>query len=218
MLSSSTYSPPPCTFLVKGDHCSYSAMAYSPSPSMAKGGGSTHFNRTMAASPPPLNKREKRKMAFEERFNEIGQTFARNRNNQYWAQNHSVQAALTYITKQDSYRDRPLDDWPADIRDSVDAIINNNVHRKGNLEAAPRAAQFAASYAEEINRAMETRDAQLTEVVVSLALGAAMSLLLLNHLRIFIMPKSMSSKKTSITSHVLRWKNIHNLSTACASA
>ena len=107
-------------------------------------------------------------MAFEERFNEIGQTFARNRNHQYWIQNLSLQAGLTYITKHDSYRDRPIDDWPAEIKENVESIINNNVHRKPSPEAAPRAAQLAASYAEEANAAMETRDAQLTDVVVSL--------------------------------------------------
>ena len=193
-------------------------MAYSPSPTMAKSSGPMQLSRTMAASPPPLNKREKRKMAFEERFNEIGQTFARNRNNQYWAQNHSVQAALTYITKQDSYRDRPLEDWPTDIKDSVNAIINNNVHRKGNPEAAPRAAQFVASYAEEINRAMETRDAQLTDVVVSLALWLVMSVLLLKPIRIFTMLKLMNFKKTSTTSRASQWRNTHSSSIACASA
>ena len=157
-------------------------------------------------------------MAFEERFNEIGQTFARNRNNQYWAQNHSIQAALTYITKQDSYRDRPLDDWPTDIRDSVNAIIDNNVHRKGNSEAAPRAVQLVASYAEEVNCAMETRDAQLTDVVVSLALWLDMRVLSLKSIRIFTMLKSMSFKKTLITLRVSQWRNTHSSLIACASA
>ena len=138
---------------------------------MAKGGSSNHFDQPPTHSPPPppppLNKREKRKLAFEERFNGIGQAFARNRNNHFVIQNQSLQASLTYINQQDSYSDRPINDWPAHIKDNVDTILSNNPRMKGHLEASPRAAHFAASYAEEINAAMEARDAQLAAVVVS---------------------------------------------------
>ena len=143
-------------------------MAYSPSPTLTKG-NSTYYNRTLATSPPPLNKREKRKLAFEERCNEIGQNFARNRNQQYLLQNHSIQAALSYITQQDAFTERPLDDWPTSVRDAIVSIMESSTRRKLDPAAVPRATQFAASYAEEVNEAIEHRDARLAHLVVCIS-------------------------------------------------
>ena len=148
-------------------------MAYSPSPTLTKG-NSTYYNRTLTTSPPPLNKREKRKLAFEERCNEIGQNFARNRNQQYLVQNHSIQAALTYITKQDAFTERPLDDWPPSVRDAIVSIIDNSTRRKLDPAVVPRATQFAASYTEEVNQAIEHRDARLAHLVVCIFLPVSL--------------------------------------------
>ncbi|KAL8642494.1 MAG: hypothetical protein Q9228_000812 [Teloschistes exilis] len=136
--------------------------AYAPLPSSAAalvpGPNSSDLHR-QSPTPPPLTKREKRKNAMAERLRDISTNFAENREYHYRRQLQALQRDLSFITYAEPYRDRPLDE------------INDELALDGGNDAQPRAGKWARKFIEEVNNAMEDRDAQLCLVVVSQTAG-----------------------------------------------
>ncbi|KAL9578146.1 MAG: hypothetical protein Q9212_005902 [Teloschistes hypoglaucus] len=104
-------------------------------------------------TPPPLTKREKRKNAMAERLRDISTNFAENREYHYRRQLQALQRDLSFITHAEPYRDQPLEE------------ILDDFGPDGGNDAQPRAGKWARKFIEEVNNAMEDRDAQLCLVV-----------------------------------------------------
>lgn len=157
-------------------------MAYSPSPhiaNLAVAGSSSRFNRH-SPSPPlqhPISKRDKKRNVMENRLAEISSSFAENRDHLYRKQLQALQADMNYIQAARLYDNVPLDDIgdegpeetnasPAastagSLRNAHQAHLNGHMRLEAPQKTGPQTAEFI----QEINDAMEQRDADLTTVV-----------------------------------------------------
>ena len=158
-------------------------MAFSPSPQppALAAAGSLSQRAPYSRSPPPqqnLSKRDKRKLQLEDRLQEISRNFRQNRDFEYRSQLQTIQSDITYISAADPYKDQPLNDTPEDVVEEITSGItrNNQGPARGSHvspgaakgKAPERAGKFAMAYIDEINDAMEEKDAQLTLLAVSL--------------------------------------------------
>jgi hypothetical protein len=140
-------------------------MPHSPSP--APGGGfHGHSNhRRLSASPTsqyPLSKRDKKRNAIENRLKDIMTTFSTNREYHLRAQLNALTRDIHFITKVDSYQNKPLDDGADDLTTEIGSVT-------GSVDGDNRVplGRYAGQFVEQVNDAMEERDATLTEVDVS---------------------------------------------------
>lgn len=159
-------------------------MAYSPSPHIASlpaPGSSSRFNRHSPPPPlqQPLSKRDKKRNAMENALAEISSSFAENRDHLYRKQLQALQADMNYIQAARLYDNVPLDgigdEGPEEantsaaassagsLRNAHQAHLNGHTRLEFPYKTGPQTAQFI----QEINNAMEQRDADLTTVVVS---------------------------------------------------
>ena len=158
-------------------------MAYSPSPhiaSLAVAGSSSRFNR-LSPSPPfqqPLSKRDKKRNVMENRLAEISSSFAENRDHLYRKQLQVLQADMNYIQAARLYDNVPLDEigdegpeepntsaaasTAGSLRNAHQAYLNGHTRLEAPYKTGPQTAEFI----QEINDAMEQRDADLTTLVV----------------------------------------------------
>ena len=158
-------------------------MAYSPSPQPTPFIASEnvlHFGRHSATPPlsQPLSKRDKRRNATMERLNDINATFALNREAHSRAQLNSLTRDINYISRADLYQPKLLDDTADEIYAAAEASIaktNQLGLRSGTLaggfgdgEARAGTGKWAAIFTQQVNDAMEERDAQLTALAVCL--------------------------------------------------
>lgn len=159
------------------------SMAYSPSPhiaSLAVAGSSSRFNR-LSPSPPfqqPLSKRDKKRNVMENRLAEISSSFAENRDHLYRKQLQVLQADMNYIQAARLYDNVPLDEigdegpeepntsaaasTAGSLRNAHQAYLNGHTRLEAPYKTGPQTAEFI----QEINDAMEQRDADLTTLVV----------------------------------------------------
>lgn len=148
---------------------------YQPSPqppaNLMAGGRPSHLHRS-SPTPPPLSKRDKRRNAMMDRLQEISTNFAENREYHYRRQLQALQRDVNLITYAEPYQNQPLDELLDDFHE--DAPTNAAGIRGGqyglmigNGERQPRAGKWGRRFIEEVNNAMEDRDAQLSLVVVS---------------------------------------------------
>lgn len=155
-------------------------MAYSPSPqpgSHTLGGNPTHAIR-LSTTPPlsqVISKRDKRRNALLERFNDINSNFARNRDAIYRAQMQLLQYDMNLINSIGLYDNKPLDDFADDIIEALATSTQTSANgarssqsgaRMLDVEALPGAGRWAAQFIQEVNDAFEERDVQLTLVAV----------------------------------------------------
>ncbi|KAA6408160.1 MAG: hypothetical protein FRX48_07902 [Lasallia pustulata] len=154
-------------------------MAYSPSPQISPTMHASSVSRPhrLSATPPlpqTLSKRDKRRNAISERLNELITTFAENRDHIYRQQLHALQVDMGYMLRADPYQDKPLDDLADDITDEMVAAMASNPNsfvRGGQgaarmpmpeVELPPSSGKWASVFAQEVNNALEQRDASLT--------------------------------------------------------
>lgn len=162
-------------------------MAYSPSPQLsprAAGPGVTALKSerpmTPSAHAQPLSKRDKRRTALSEKLNEITAAFSNNRDSHYRQQLQTLQADMNLIMRADPYQGRPLDDFGDDVAELVGAAmagtsyaavngagVGHGGQRRPDPEASASSGRWYARYVEEVNNAMEERDAALTVLHVS---------------------------------------------------
>lgn len=155
-------------------------MAYSTSLHTAVAGSSTQFNRH-SGSPPLqlyLSKRDKKRLNMAEKLIEISNNFAANRDAIYRKQLQTYQADINFIQSANPYENKPLDD-PADdqsdeVAGSAAASIQGSLRHtqhillngRGRIEPTFKTGKYASKYVQEINDAMEKRDADLTTLAV----------------------------------------------------
>ena len=120
---------------------------------------------------------------MENRLAEISSSFAENRDHLYRKQLQALQADMNYIQSAHLYDNVPLDEvgdeGPKEIHTSAVAstagsLRNPQAHLNGHtrLEAPYKTGPRTAEFIQEVNDAMEQRDADLTAVVVSNKLGS----------------------------------------------
>jgi hypothetical protein len=146
-------------------------MAYSPTP-----GPSNHLRR-QSATPPLMTKRDKRRNAMEARIKEMNTTFTSHREAYSRAQLNSILRDINYITHADPYDLKPLEDYPDDLGNELPSYgAEQTISRGGTVghsEADARTAlgKWAATFVDSVNDAMELRDTEVTEVMVSALLA-----------------------------------------------
>ena len=111
-----------------------------------------------------------------ERLNDINASFNVNREAYSRIQLNSLSRDMNYISRADLYQPKPLDDSADEIYAATTASTADNNHisiRSGGAingltDGEPRAGtgKWSAIFIQEINNAMEERDAQLTETAV----------------------------------------------------
>src|SRR2546430_1815271 len=101
-------------------------MAFSPSPRPSPAlRNPGKVDRVLSPSPPPqpLSKRDKRRSALSARYNDIPESFSRDRDIHYRQQLQAIQIDMGLITKANPYADYPLDDSTEAIDDLVAAAM-----------------------------------------------------------------------------------------------
>lgn len=163
-------------------------MAYSPSPQISPtmhASSVSHPHRLSATPPLPqtLSKRDKRRNAISERLNDLVTTFAEKRDPIYRQQLQALQADMGYMLRADPYQDKPLDDLADDITDEMVAAMASHPGSfvRGSQGAArmpmpevelpPASGKWASVFAQEVNNALEQRDASLTLLAVCFSLS-----------------------------------------------
>ena len=113
---------------------------------------------------------------LSERLNAISANFSQNRDAHYRSQLQSLQLAMNYINTSEPYKDQPLNDNPDDILEELSVAVADNAQRVAQAGARANVNTYevpvgtdllVAAYAQEINDAMEARDANLATVAVS---------------------------------------------------
>ncbi|KAI9791222.1 MAG: hypothetical protein M1816_004214 [Peltula sp. TS41687] len=146
-------------------------MALSPSPQLsprtATAGHSTNalkHERAMTPSPlaPPLSKRDKRRSLLAEKLQDLTTAFSQNRDSYYRQQLQALQADMTLITRADPYQQQPLEDSPDEITALIDGLISGNPHPPATGELANLSGMRYARFVQNVNSALEERDAKLT--------------------------------------------------------
>ena len=155
-------------------------MAHSPSPqpSAHTFGGTVNQAIRLSTTPPlpqVVSKRDKRRNALLERFNDLNNSFVRNRDAIYRSQMQVLQYDMNYINNVGLYNNKPLDDFADDIIDGLTMMAPSNGNgarssqagaRTLDIEALPGAGKWVSEFINEVNDAMEERDVQLTLVAV----------------------------------------------------
>ena len=157
-------------------------MAYSPSPtSLAIAGNLSLFNR-YSASPPthqPVSKRDKKRYHMADRLHQISLDFAENRDILYRKKHQEYQADLFFIQSANLYDDKPLEEPEYDgsedaagsaaasthgsLRNIQQAQLNGHLRLEG---VSLKTGKHSLEFVQEINDAMEQRDADLITVAV----------------------------------------------------
>lgn len=116
---------------------------------------------------------------MENRLAEISSSFAENRDHLYRKQLQALQADMNYIQSAGLYENVPLDEvgdegldeihtsaaasTAGSLRNAHQAHLNGHTRLEAPYKTGPQTAEFI----QEVNDAMEQRDADLTAVVVS---------------------------------------------------
>lgn len=169
---------------------STASMAYSPTPqntSLPNAGHTSNANpfyRLERHSPSPptqqtaLSKRDRRRIALQERLAEISLNFAENRDANYRKQLQQYQADINFINAAQLYDNKPLlepgeeDDDKIDVKSatSVRQQPSNPINGNNRHEIQPKTGRHAAGFVNEVNDALERRDVDLTGSAVCLPL------------------------------------------------
>ncbi len=134
---------------------------------------------TPSPTAPPISKRDRRRTALADKLNEITMAFSQNRDAHYRQQMQQLQADIHLIMCADPCQNEPLEDNGEIIAQMVDAFLRElpgavsmnplngqSVPYRPDLEDPAMKGRLYAKFAEQINNAMEERDAQLTMLSV----------------------------------------------------
>jgi hypothetical protein len=143
-------------------------MAMSPSPQLSPSMGTAQrLDRTRSDTPPaqPQSKRDKRRTQLLDRLNEITQHFNNNKDQYYRNQLQAIQIDTGLILHADPYRDDPLSDFGDEVQEMICNATNSNPAAMVavlNRDISSIAGKIYSEFANEVNDAMERRDAFLT--------------------------------------------------------
>lgn len=150
------------------DRCAMAHVASSPS--TARGLSGYRGDRGLSESPPTqqLSKKDKKRNLIQDRFSEIINSFSRDRDQHYRAQLHAIQTDMNLIMRADPYSDSPLDDTGDDVAEQMNAVLGQSSPSVPSAQSdyAAMAGRSYSRFVEEVNNAMEERDAQLTQIYV----------------------------------------------------
>lgn len=120
----------------------------------------------MSPSPPPqqMTKRDKKRRNIVDKVNDMVASFSKDQTQHYRAQLQAIQVDMTLILRADPYENAPLDDDPQKIEDLVEALTGGNIPggRAAREDFYALAGRRYYEYCQEINKAQEKRDADLT--------------------------------------------------------
>ncbi|KAH0550906.1 hypothetical protein GP486_007730, partial [Trichoglossum hirsutum] len=150
-------------------------MECSPSPRPLALRNPPKTERVLSPTPPPhpQSKRDKRRTALSDRLAEINESFSQNRDSHYRQQLQALQIDMGLIVRAKPYAETPLEDSAEVIEGLVSAATGNGTaktsgmshlgggHRRQDGEVAALAGKVYAAFVEEVNDAMEQRDAEL---------------------------------------------------------
>ena len=141
-------------------------MAYSPSPGPSTFTAPFVGARRRSATPPlaqqSLSKRDKRRIAIETRLKDISTSFASNRDAHLRSQLNALSKDIVFIGKADLYQNGVLDDGIDSAGDASSIVASS-----ADTESRVILGKYALRFVNDINDAMEERDAGLTNVHVS---------------------------------------------------
>ena len=148
-------------------------MVHSPSPgvsAMVTMGTST---RRLSPSPSlpqqPLSKRDKKRSQIDNKVKEIEAARHANRDATLRAKLNALSRDIHYINRADLYQNQPLGDWPDDMMTEVASAAASSA---GDPEITKvPLGKNAAQFVDQVNDAMEERDASLTNVHVRLTIS-----------------------------------------------
>lgn len=132
-----------------------------------------HNGSPMAMStspaPQPMSKRDRKRTHITEKLADMVSTFADGQHQHYRAQLQAIQLDMTLIIRADPYENAPVDDSPQAIEERIDSVTGGNVPSDpaAKDDYLAMAGKQYYEYAQQINRAMEQRDADLTSLKVS---------------------------------------------------
>lgn len=123
------------------------------------------------SSPPPqqMTKRDKRRKNILEKLDDMITTFSKDQTQHYRAQLQALQVDMNLILRADPYENAPLDDDPQKIEDMVDALTGGHIAggKAAREDFFALAGRRYYEYCQEINKAQEKRDADLTMLKVN---------------------------------------------------
>lgn len=121
---------------------------------------------------PVLSKRDKRRGMLFDKVNEMVDYFMTNQYDFYFAQLSALQCDMNLIHRSDPFESGPLDSSPETVSILVDEVRkettrNRPIAAEAEETFAAMKGRFYSQYADEINAAIERRDAELTMAYVS---------------------------------------------------
>ena len=144
-------------------------MAHSPSPGPSSMAAMNITNRRLSPSPPltqqPLSKRDKKRGQIDNRVKELVAARHANRDTNLRAQLNALSRDIHYINRAELYQNQPLGDGPDDLMAEVASVTASGTGEP-EITKVPLG-RNAAQFVEQVNNAMEERDASLTNVHVS---------------------------------------------------
>jgi hypothetical protein len=140
----------------------------SPSPQLSPTiGAGQRVDRYHSGTPPaqPLSKRDKRRTQLLDRLQEITQQFTNHKDQYYRQQLQAIQVDTALVLYADPYRDEPLNDFGEEIQEMVHRASSSNSQTMLAVlhgDIAQIAGKIYSEFANDVNDAMEYRDAALT--------------------------------------------------------
>jgi hypothetical protein len=130
------------------------------------------LDRRVSASPPPqpqpLSKRDKRRNNITDKLSDMIQTFTQDQHQHYRAQLQAIQVDMTMILRANPYENSPLDDSAEHVEQEIENVTGGSLP---NTDASVKdylalAGKRYHEYVQQINHALEQRDADLTALQV----------------------------------------------------
>ena len=156
-------------------------MAYSPSPAPSTLVRTAAQPHRMTPTPPliqPMTKRDKRRNMIQQGFKDLEARFRTNRESHCKAQLNSISRDISFINRANPYDNKALDDGADEIVAEITSVVGDFMYggfRGGALSANSADSEvrvplgkWSAKFVEEVNNAMEDRDARLIDLTVSI--------------------------------------------------
>lgn len=124
----------------------------------------THVRHSPTPPAQPLSKREKKRNAHQQRYQDLTNDFAQNRDVYFRGQLLALQYDMNLITQADPYQPEPLEDSPEEIGRMIETASAATPYHN---ELSPNAGRWYAKFVEEVNKAKETKEIELTQLMVS---------------------------------------------------
>lgn len=143
-------------------------MAHSPSPGPSSLSNPLLTASRLSATPPlshqPLSKRDKRRSNIEHRLKDISTSFTTNRDFHLRNQLASITRDIIYIASANPYENAPLDDGADDLSANASLVMST---ASSTVDDRLPLGKFALQFVNDVNDAMEDKDANLTGLHVS---------------------------------------------------